>query len=496
MIDTLYPCPDVLTASFWEKKKGSLPPESELPGKLKALHRKHDAIDWKPFDAGWSKACKAAADLEQAFTLRDRNYRSSVFALKREAHELATAALRLAKEKSAAKPTVDAAKSIADAAARFAQAVDLGVESLKQEFDQARVSLSNDVKANAKGSAGDEGDDEAGNLLLDPQRLLTQLNLCKRDAARRVNFGFVEGHDKQPAVLALSPKIAAKKLLATLQDETGVKPGAFGTAWVEDTVLTLQLDKPLSGLVKKVRAPLQACGFRVTQVVIWNADGSVLEEEAQHDEPSVFAQRRAALQPRLLAALQGAPALATKLSAVQAFADEKAASGNLAAALQGLDMLEKLMGAVPAPAVRPPSAISATSARVAARASRLAWEQTRSAIRAELKRLEAVVLDEARDEPDFAEIQANSGVLHTVLDHLDERLTDKLDESLNAKGAAERRAADLQALELVKEYIGFARSDTLLADICANGFTDVPIRALLDERLNDLSTQLQRATAS
>lgn len=61
MNDALYPCPDALTATFWEKKKGSLPAGSELPGKLKALHRKHEAIDWKPFGAGWSKSCKTAS---------------------------------------------------------------------------------------------------------------------------------------------------------------------------------------------------------------------------------------------------------------------------------------------------------------------------------------------------------------------------------------------------------------------------------------------------
>ena len=470
-------------------------------------------------DAGIGvRARPESAELEQAFALRDRNYRSSVFALKRDAHEVATAAQQLAKDKSAGKPTVDAAKSIAEAATRFAEAVDFGVQDLKKEFDLARGGFAKDAKEEAKQEAKQDGKgaaddgDEAGSALLDPERLLAQLNLCKRDPARRVNFGFVDGHERQPPALALHPKTGANKLFSALQAETGVKSGAFGTVWVEGTVLTLQLDKPMSGLVKKVRIPVRACGFRVTQVVIWNADGSVFEQDAgdgeSEDQPEPYALRRTALQKRYLAALQGPAAGVAKLRAVSGFADEKAKSGNMAAALQALDMLEKLMAAAEVPAAAAPAAaevpaaaapaaraMSRASARLAVRVSRLAWEQTRAKVRSELKRLEAVVLDEAREEPDFADIQANSGVLYTVLDYLDERLTARLDDSLNAQTAPERRAFDLQALGIVNEYITFARSDTLLADICGNGFADVPIRALLDERLNDLSTQLTRATA-
>jgi hypothetical protein len=62
----------------------------------------------------------------------------------------------------------------------------------------------------------------------------------------------------------MHPRTSAKKMFSTLQSATGIKTGAFGTAWVQvdgefrGTCLMLQLDKPLSGLVKKVKAPVKA----------------------------------------------------------------------------------------------------------------------------------------------------------------------------------------------------------------------------------------------
>jgi hypothetical protein len=110
------------------------------------------------------------------------------------------------------------------------------------------------------------------------------------------------------------------------------------------------------------------------------------------------------------------------------------------------------------PAEKAPSnTASKVSPRIAFTQSRLLWAQTRDSVRKELSRLEAAVLDECKDEPDFADIKANSGVLYSLLDHLDERLIDKLDEALNAATAADRRALNTQALDIVKEYVRVRR---------------------------------------
>lgn len=130
----------------------------------------------------------------------------------------------------------------------------------------------------------DGEDDEPASVWLDPKKLLAQLTLCRRDPERRVQFAYVDGKGEQPAVLAMSPKVSGRKLFAKLQAETGAKSGAYGSAWVDDTSLMLQLDKPLGGLVKKIRGPVKDCGFRVAKAVLWNADGTVFEQDEAPDE--------------------------------------------------------------------------------------------------------------------------------------------------------------------------------------------------------------------
>jgi hypothetical protein len=144
-------------------------------------------------------------------------------------------------------------------------------------------------KAQAAVDAEDEGDEEddedsAPNALVNPKLLLKQLTMCRKDPERTMKFAFVDAKGKdQPAMLAMHPRLSARKLFGKLQAAAGVKTGAYGSAWVDGTSLMLQLDKPLSGLVKKVRGPAKACGFRFTKAVLWDADGTVFEQDEQAD---------------------------------------------------------------------------------------------------------------------------------------------------------------------------------------------------------------------
>jgi len=132
---------------------------------------------------------------------------------------------------------------------------------------------------------GDEDEDSAPDALLNPKQLLRQLNMCRKDPERRMNFAFVDGKgNDQPPMLALHPRKGARALFAKLQDAAEVKTGAYGSAWVDGTSLMLQLDKPLSGLVKKVRHPVRACGFRITKAVLCGADGTVFEQDELLDD--------------------------------------------------------------------------------------------------------------------------------------------------------------------------------------------------------------------
>lgn len=263
--------PDDLKLSTWEKKKGSLPPKNELADKLKALQKKHEAVDWKLFDPAWAKKASSVDELDQAFAARDKTYRSSVLALKKDANDAVAAAQLMGRAKDAAKPTLDAVKAVVAAANRYGKAIDAGVEELQQARDAARAPLAE--AATAK-------DDAPDSALLDPKKLLAQLQQCLRNPEYRAQFGFVDAKEKQPPALAMHPKTAGRSLFAKLQEALQVKAGAYGTAWIADKTLNLQVDKAFSGLVKKVRIPIKACGFRIAKIVLWTADGELLEQDA------------------------------------------------------------------------------------------------------------------------------------------------------------------------------------------------------------------------
>jgi len=356
-------------------------------------------------------------------------------------------------------------------------------------------------------------DEEAGSALLDPKRLLAQLTLCRRDPERNVQFGFVDGKDKEPAVLALSPKVSGRKLFALLQAETGVKTGAYGTAWVDGTSLMLQLDKPLSGLVKKVRAPVKACGFKIAKAVLWNADGTVFEQDEQGEQEGqeeeavatdapqplvnadelAFNARLKALLPLIVAAAQSPAGQQAKLLASEAgmFARKKdyaQANGLMAQA-------EALLSATSPPGAAPLAQPQAKpgGANVAFMQSRLAWDKTRKLVQAELRKVEAAILDGCKDEPDFAIIAGNSKLIHMPLKVLDERLIDKLDELLVAPTAEERQALQAEAGKIVDEYASYVKTDKTLQMIADNGFVEVAIMSALNACLAVLTKQLKAA---
>lgn len=484
--------PDELKLAHWEKKKGSLPDKNDVADLLKALQKKHGAVAWAPFDPGWVKAAKTADELDEAFATRDRQWRSSVFALKKDANAVATAAQKMGKDKAAGKPVQEAAKAIASAVDKYCSAIDDGADALKRLADKARGSL----------PSGDaDEDDEDGPAWMEPKRLLQQLNLCKKDNQRNVQFAFVDKSDKAPGVLVLSPKQAGRSIFAKLQKETGVKTGAYGTTWMDGTQLMLQLDKPLGGLVKKLREPVKACGFRVTKIVLWNADGTVFEEEAEDtadpnapgggtapvqppaDAAALFNARLKALLPRVQAAA-GQPAgqeAKLLLSEAGVFARKQ----DFAKANALLDQAEAKLG----PAAPPPKAASAPS--VVFTQSRLAWDKTRKLVQAELRKLELAVQDQSRDEPDYETIAANTRVIYQVLDFLDERLIDKLDEALNATLEDERRARQDEAREIIDEYLDYIRTDELLQAVDDNGFIDVAIVSSLNACLTTVGKQLR-----
>ena len=118
----------------------------------------------------------------------------------------------------------------------------------------------------------------------------------------------------------------------------------------------------------------------------------------------------------------------------------------------------------------------------------------RSQAQAELQKLEHALLAECEDEPDYGTIASNVGVLYTVLDHLDERLIDKLDDALNADGS-QRIVLQNEAREIIDEYVDYLNADELLRDIDDNGFLDLQVKATMTQQLGLISRNLKAIAA-
>jgi hypothetical protein len=212
---------------------------------------------------------------------------------------------------------------------------------------------------------------------------------------------------------------------------------------------------------------------------------------APDDEGAAFNARLAALLPLVKQALAagGPDALKRKASEAGVFARK----ADFAQAHALLDEVEQLLsapgGAAPptgAPAGPAGQAAQAAS-QVAFTQSRLAWDQMRKFLQSELRKLESAILAQSAEESDFAQIRSGTAQLYEVLEVLDERLIDKLDEALNAEGE-QRRALHGEARGIIAEYLDFVNSEPLMQDIDSSGFIDLQI-------LPTLSAQLQRMDA-
>ncbi|RZL08242.1 MAG: hypothetical protein EOP40_13740 [Rubrivivax sp.] len=278
--------PDDLKKSFWDKKKGALDGATDLQDRLKALQKQHEAVDWAKLADGWSKGLTELDKLTAVYQPIDKLYRAKVAPLRLEAAQLAMAADKAGKAKEAGKPLKDAAVAISRAGTNFAKAVAAGLDDLEAEFAQASQALLK-AKKNAKSDEAQGEDDEPASALIDPKRLLKQLQLCKNDAQRLVNFAYLDD-GKQDPVLVLHPRMAGRALMAKLVKDLGIKTGSFGMLSLDGTVLRLVVEKKYGGLVKRIRIPIKACGFKLGKVLLVDEKGQTLDqdEDQEADQPT------------------------------------------------------------------------------------------------------------------------------------------------------------------------------------------------------------------
>lgn len=225
--------------------------------------------------------------------------------------------------------------------------------------------------------------------------------------------------------------------------------------------------------------------------------------DSQVDPATAFTARLTALMPKVKEALTAAGPNATDVKLKVSEAGMLARKREFDQAHALLDEAESLLqGGVdaggpqadPKPDVSTPTSPTAPptakGANVAYTQSRLAWDQTRKKVQAELRKLEASILDICKDEPDFGEIASGTKDLFELMEVLDERLIDTLDEALNAEDPEARKELHDEAREIVAEYLEFVKENELLQEIDSNGFVDVAIHSTLTATLGVLSRRL------
>jgi hypothetical protein len=113
------------------------------------------------------------------------------------------------------------------------------------------------------------------------------------------------------------------------------------------------------------------------------------------------------------------------------------------------------------------------------------WNQTRSYVSQQIKRLQDAILAQAENEPDYEDIAGNIGNLEDVLEVLDDRLTDKLNALRDTTDPTQKQALSEQARDVVLEYQSAIEANELINDIDDNGFVPLDIKprvaATLDE---------------
>jgi hypothetical protein len=282
-----------------------------------------------------------------------------------------------------------------------------------------------------------------------------------------------------------------------------------GECQFEHGVVTFVVQAPSGGLARRIReAIVRQTGMKL-KIRVRGEDGEEQEgDEVAPDASSApqapapataavapeqlaYAQRWEALQPRLAKALREQHPEATRLRAVGAFAAEKAAAGDVAGAGKALDMMEKLLAAAPPTAATPAATVAVPPvSNVVFQQARLVWDASRKKALGLLATVQTALLADFKGTPELGEIRVLSERLQGLLARLDERLSDKLDEALNAADPQVRRQRHEEAAGIVREYRAFVQGDPGLRLLDENPFARVQIRQVYETTLNVLAAKL------
>ena len=313
-----------------------------------------------------------------------------------------------------------------------------------------------------------------------------------------------------PGLLMLHRSRAGRAVEKMLKDECpDFKATRFGTASVDEEspkLVKLTLNRALPGIARKLIKTLKGTGFN--KVLLVGEDGETLEAfEEEDDEEAAVAAAPGAIPdaPPPPAAGQSpedkaaeAAALAKQLAALAPLIpkaagndDERRAmlvklatdvnvnikTGNLRYAADFLAKLKAEMEGTTAGA----------STKVLA-AARLEWTGTRQRIEAEVGKLRDAIEKTYAGQPFGTNLVAKfETTVAPVLEQFNDRLADSIDEVMNETDVNRRDTLVIQARGVVKDYLAYAMTEPLIADLDANPFVPLTIRSNATKTLASLA---------
>jgi hypothetical protein len=337
--------------------------------------------------------------------------------------------------------------------------------------------------------------------------------------------------DAKLAYLRVAKIGNAKAIAADLKkDFPDAKLVTFGTAMAADLdhgpgltdkqrtdtkIAVFRLEKPLSGLAKRLKNTLKGTTF--AKVVVLYEDGSSdsevaeeeEEEEGQHTEttssapPPTQPPPQAAPQAPALDAGALGKHLATLIARIAtADASLKAAlaklagdantnlkAGNLAPASVFIDELQAKLDQAPSKAAAPEAGAHDDAALAK---SRLIWLAARKKLEDGLNTLHAEITSTYKDNASSAEIDTRYvTTVAPILATLDDELADKLAEAATTTDAASHAKLVAEAKATIGRYEKFVTSETLLADLDTNPFVPLALRDTLTKTLAAISATVK-----
>ena len=120
----------------------------------------------------------------------------------------------------------------------------------------------------------------------------------------------------------------------------------------------------------------------------------------------------------------------------------------------------------------------------------IAWNEMRVQVGREVSKLQAAILEAHEGEDDYDDIDDNIGNLDDILEHLDDRLIDKLNDMRAATSEAEKAKLLQEARGVLQGYRAYLASDPLVNDIDDNGYIKLEVKPLIASTLESVAAAL------